>query len=95
MARQLLPVVPTQPGPGARPLGAPAIVSLHNDPATGRSASWRVTPVADAEGPATFLVERIDGERHGPALRVQMQRHTSFADENDLLDLVRVLLADA
>jgi hypothetical protein len=76
--------------PATRPaIGPPTVLSLHGtDELTGRAATWHVTPLAEDGAPGTYLVERVDGDIHNPAVWMQAQREATTVAESDVLALV-------
>jgi hypothetical protein len=90
-------VVPL-PGGAAAPAVPPAraprtVLSLHGtDEQTGRAVTWHVTPLADDGVPGAYLVERVDGDIHNPAVWMQAQRQATTVAETDVLALVARVL---
>lgn len=87
--------------PPAGPLMGPptrqavrTVLSLHGADASGVAFTWHIAPMADEGAPGAFLVERVVGDIHSPAVWMQAQRDASLAGEDEVLALVRdVLLA--
>ncbi|MCU1432295.1 MAG: hypothetical protein JWP95_1400 [Actinotalea sp.] len=75
---------------GRRPLGPRTVLSLHgSDEQTGRPVTWHVTSLAEDGAPDTYLLERVDGDIHNPAVWMQAQRAAATVGEDDVIALVR------